>query len=57
MTNKEALRRFKAVCKMCSGVDCDECKGKNSIDALERSIGEYIVETDFRYGEDIKEKI
>lgn len=35
MTNKEALRRFKAVCKMCSAVDCDECKGKNAINALE----------------------
>lgn len=40
MTDKEALRRFKAVCKMCDAVDCDECKGKNAIDALERSIGE-----------------
>lgn len=35
MTNDEALRRFKAVCKMCDAVNCDECKGKNAINALE----------------------
>lgn len=35
MTNEEALRRFRDVCRMCGGVDCDECKSKNAIDALE----------------------